>query len=117
MKPSEIKKLIIESMDENNPPTAFLEKLEEEGITYDFAEGFTGKVTDRLYRAGLIVNGHIDFVRNLNLAFNRIAITGIAAIVLLLISIFIMEGSFSFNTFLGIGNSYDESIICLITGN
>jgi hypothetical protein len=53
----------------------------------------------------------------MNLAFYRVAITGIAAIVVLLISIFIMEGSFSFNSFLGLKDNYSESIICLLTGN
>jgi hypothetical protein len=53
----------------------------------------------------------------MNIAFYRIALTGVAAIVLLLISIFLSEGSLSFNTFLGMGESYDESIVYLLTGN
>jgi hypothetical protein len=28
-----------------------------------------------------------------------------------------MQDSFSFNSFLGLGDSYDESIVYLITGN
>jgi hypothetical protein len=43
-------------------------------------------------------------------------LTGIAAIVLLLISIYLKEGSISFNSFIGMGNIYDESIVCLLTG-
>jgi hypothetical protein len=48
--------------------------------------------------------------------FYRIALTGVAAIVLLLISIFMMEGSVSFNSLIGLGSTYDESILCLLTG-
>jgi hypothetical protein len=46
-----------------------------------------------------------------------VALTGVAAIVILLISIFFVEGSISLNSLLGIGDTYDESIICLLTGN
>jgi hypothetical protein len=53
----------------------------------------------------------------MNFAFYRVALTGVAAIVLLLISIFLMEGSLSFNSFLGLKDNYDESIVCLLTGN
>jgi hypothetical protein len=55
-------------------------------------------------------------MKSLNFVFNRIALTGIAAIIVLLISIFLMEGSLSFNSFLGLSDSYDESIVCLLTG-
>jgi hypothetical protein len=53
----------------------------------------------------------------MNFAFYRIALTGVAAIIVLLVSIFLREGSFSFNSFLGLSDNYDESIVCLLTGN
>jgi hypothetical protein len=53
----------------------------------------------------------------MNYVFYRIALTGVAAIVILLISIYLMEGSVSINSFLGLGDTYDESIVCLLTGN
>jgi len=34
-----------------------------------------------------------------------------------LISIFVIQGSLSFDSFLGLGDSYDESIVYLLTGN
>jgi hypothetical protein len=114
---SEIKNLIISSM---NPETDAIDvsaKIEEAGVSFDFKESFSDKVLDRLFTAGVVVTREIDFVRSLNLAFYRIALTGVAAIVVLLISIFLMEGSLSFNSFLGLSNSYDESIVCLLTGN
>jgi hypothetical protein len=35
----------------------------------------------------------------------------------MLVSIFLREGSLSFNSFLGLSDNYNESLICLLTGN
>jgi hypothetical protein len=117
MKPSEIKDLIISSLDADAIPGKASRKLEDEGISYDFYPSFSDKVLGRLFTAGLTINREVDFVKSMNFVFYRIALTGVAAIVLMLISIFLMEGSLSFNSFLGLNDSYDESIVCLLTGN
>ncbi len=116
MKSSEIKDLLISSLDANADTNEVSMKLEKEGVSYDFKKGFSEKVIDKLFKAGIIVAKEVEFVRYMDFAFYRIAITGIAAIVILLVSIFLMEGSLSFNSFLGLSNSYDESIVCLLTG-
>jgi hypothetical protein len=117
MKPAEVKELIIKSLSPDQNSDDILRKLEDAGVNYSFREGFREKVLDRIFTAAVVVNREIEFVRSMNRAFYRIALTGVAAIVVLLISIFLMEGSFSFNSFLGLSNSYDESIVCLLTGN
>jgi hypothetical protein len=117
MKTEKIKKLIIDSLERDNPAEDTLGKLEEEGVTYTFESNFRDKVIYRIFTAGININREIEFVRSLNFAFYRIALTGVAAIILLLISIFVMEGSLSFNSFLGISNNNDESIVFLLTGN
>ena len=117
MKPSEIKKLIIGSMDADAAPEEIARRLEEEGISYDFSKGFSDRVIDRIFSTGVTILRQREFVRSLNYVFYRVALSGVAAIVILLISIFFMEGSLSFNSFLGLGDSYDESIVCLLTGN
>jgi hypothetical protein len=117
MKPAEIKELIINSLSEENNSEDTMRKLEQAGVKYSFREGFRDKVLDRIFSAAVTVNREIEFVRSMNSVFYRIALTGVAAIVLLLISIFLMEGSLSFNSFLGLSNNYDESIVCLLTGN
>ena len=104
-------------MNADADPAEVSGKLEEEGISYDFSKGFGDKILDKLFSAGLTVNREVEFVKSMNFAFYRIALTGVAAIVVLLISIFLMEGSLSFNSFLGLSDSYDESIVCLLTGN
>jgi hypothetical protein len=117
MNTSEIKKLIISSLNADADPVDISRRLEEEGVTYNFSHNFGDKVLNKLYSAGMTVNREVEFVKYMNFAFYRIALTGVAAIVILLISIFFMEGSLSLNSFLGISNNYDESIVCLLTGN
>jgi hypothetical protein len=94
-----------------------MKKLEEAGVKYSFDEDFRDKVLLRIYSAAASVNQEVEFVKSMNSIFYRIALTGVAAIVLLLISIFLTQGSLSFNSVLGLSNSYDESIVCLLTGN
>lgn len=117
MKPSEIKKLIIGSLSSDSDSVEAARQLEKEGLSYDFSSGFSARVTDKIFSASSTVIRQVEFVRSMNFAFKRIALTGVAAIVILLLSIFIMEGSFSVNSILGISDSYDESIVCLLTGN
>ena len=117
MNAAEIKKLIINSLDTDSDPIEVSGKLEAEGISYKFSKNFGERVLNKLFSAGIAVNRDVEFVKYMNFAFYRVALTGVAAIVILLISIFLMEGSLSFNSFLGLGNNYDESIVCLLTGN
>jgi hypothetical protein len=117
MNTSEIKNLIMSSLHEDSNTSEVSRRMEEEGITYNFNEKFRDKVLDKIFSAGLKVKREVEFVKYMNFAFYRIALTGVAAIVILLISIFLVQGSLSFNSFLGISDSYDESIVCLLTGN
>lgn len=117
MNASEIKKLMISSLNADADPVEVSRRLEEEGISFDFSQNFGDRVLNKLFSAGLKVNREVEFLKYMNFAFYRVALTGIAAIIILLISIFLMEGSISFNSFLGLSNNYDESIVCLLTGN
>lgn len=116
MNPTEIKKLIIESTAEEADPYEIPEKLENEGVSFDFSSEFNDQVISRIFKQKLTVISDSDFGRSLSTVFYRIALTGVAAIVILLLSIFLMEGSISFNSFLGMGNTFDESVFCLLTG-
>jgi hypothetical protein len=117
MNPTEIKNLLISSLNTDTDPIEASRRLEEKGISFDFSKSFGDKILDKLFSTGLTINREVEFVKSLNFAFYRIALTGVAAIIVLLISIFLMEGSLSFNSFLGLSDSYDESIVCLLTGN
>jgi len=117
MKPDKIKELMINSLSPDLSSDDTWKKLEEAGATFSFRQNFHDRVLDSIFSAGIAVNREIEFVRSMNFAFYRVAFTGIAAIAILLISIFIMEGSLSFDSFLGLKDNYDESIVCLLTGN
>jgi ABC-type maltose transport system permease subunit len=117
LNPSELKDLIISSLHQDTDTSEIPGRMEEEGISYDFSEKFGDRVLNKLYSAKLTVRREVEFVKYMNFAFSRIALTGVAAIVILLISIFLMQGSLSINSLLGISDSYDESIVCLLTGN
>ena len=117
MNASDIKRLVINSLNTDEDPVDVSRRLEEEGVTYNFSHNFGDKVLNKLFSAGMTVSREVEFIKYMNFAFYRIALTGVAAIVVLLISIFLMEGSFSLNSFLGLGDNYDESIVCLLTGN
>jgi hypothetical protein len=117
MKTSEIKKLLISSLNADTDTIEISNRMEDSGISYDFKDGFRDKIINKVFSTGMTVNREVEFIRSMNFAFSRIALTGVAAIVILLISIFLMEGSISFNSFLGLSDSYDESIVCLLTGN
>ncbi|MGA1978317.1 MAG: hypothetical protein ABSG89_10740 [Bacteroidales bacterium] len=116
MKPEDLKKLIIQSLDNDADPKDIAGKLEGERLFYDFSQGFKEKVIDRLFSASHSVIKEVELVRDLNFIFKRIAVTGIAAIIILTISIFLMQGSFSLNSLFGLSNDYNESIICMLTG-
>jgi hypothetical protein len=117
MKSSEIKELLISSVNADADTSDISGKLEEEGITYDFSESFSNTIINRIFSIGLTLSSENEFVKYMKFAFYRVAITGVAAILLLLISIFLKDGSLSLNTLFGMSDSYDEGIICLLTGN
>ncbi len=117
MKASEIKKMLIRSLDSDSDTGEFSRMLGDAGISYDFSNGFSDRVIQKITAGGARVISQSEFLRNMNFVFYRIALTGVAAIIILLISIFLMEGSLSLDSFLGLGDTYDESIICLLTGN
>jgi hypothetical protein len=117
MKSSEIKKLLISSLDEETDTAAIHDEIEREVVSYDFSGNFSQRVLEKVYSSGTAISRQVEFIKYMNFAFYRVALTGVAAIVILLISLFFIEGSFSLNSLLGLNDNYDESIICLLTGN
>ena len=117
MKTKELKELLIRSLDSEADNSDLAGRLEEEGVSYNFSKNFSDKVISSLYATGITNNREVEFVKGMNYIFYRIAFTGIAAILVLLLSIFLSEGSLSLNSFLGLGNGYDESIFYVLAGN
>jgi hypothetical protein len=117
MKAEEIKDLLLNSLSNDELLENQKSKLEDAGVSYSFGNGFTEKVLERIFIARESISQKVEFMKYMNLAFYRIALTGAAAIILLLISMYLTEGSLSFNSLMGLGDNYDESIICLLTQN
>lgn len=116
IKSSEIKRMIISSLD-NEPGDEKDATGLREALAWDFRDGFEKKILGRISNEGIIVKRQYEFRHNLNLAFYRVAFTAAAAIILLMLSIFLKEGSLSFDSLLGMSDGYSESIVCLLTGN
>ena len=116
MKQEEINRLfslITAEPDENDRSDMTLQMLRE---SYDFSPGFTARVLGRIHEEGrfLIHNG---LMITMNRLFIRIALSGAAAIILLVLSVYLSGGDLSFDTLLGLGNSTDEGMITLLSGN
>ena len=94
MKVTDLKELLIRSLDSESDPEVMSGKIEEAGVTFRFSDGFRDKILEKVYASGSAVVREVEFVRNLNSVFYRIALSGAAAIVILLISIFMIQGSF-----------------------
>ncbi len=116
MESSELKKLIINSLNNDTDPAESCKRLQDKGVSFSFSNGFTDRVLDALAASGLVTMNKNEIEDSIRIIFYRIAIGGIAAILILFVSIMLSEGSFSLNSLLGLSNTYDESIISLLTG-
>jgi len=118
MENSELKELVVNSLDSNADPAEASNRLQAEGVSFSFSDDFVGRVLDAVTATGLIAlnDNENEIAGSIRTIFYRIAIGGIAAILILFVSIVLSEGSFSLNSLLGLSNTYDESIISLLTG-
>jgi len=114
MKSEKAKRLLAEALDPASDPHSSLSLLESAGVAYTFSQQFTERVMDQVFNQ--IVYRQTEFLRTLNNVFTRVAFAGVAAILLLLVSIFFMEGSLTFNSLVGISESFDENLISLLAG-
>ncbi|MBP8960475.1 MAG: hypothetical protein KBG40_08640 [Bacteroidales bacterium] len=117
MKTEKIKNLILKSLTGDEPDAEVVNNIREATGDLSFSEGFTDRVLDRIFTRDAGANRDIEFLQSLNKVFYRIALTGIAAIIFLVISIYISQGSLSLDSFLGLGDIADESIVYILTGN
>lgn len=117
MKSNDLLNLIEKDMASESAADVLRHRIASEGVDYSFGSGFTERVINRIFSGAIVVNRQLDFVRSMNSIFYRVAFAGVAAIILLLISIFIAEGTISFNSIVGISESFDENLIGLLTDN
>ena len=115
MKPSKIKELMINSLDENANVAEIAESFEREGLSFDFSEDFENKVFDELFGKSINVeNENTVFSKSFLSLCNKVSMIGAAAIIIFIISIFFTQGEISLNSLFGLGNVYDEGMIYLL---
>ncbi len=93
------------------------EKLREmrgllSSTSYSFGSGFKDKLMEKLQQEKGPVLLRPDFNRALHNGFKKVLLTGVAVIVLLLLSVYLTEGSF--DVFTGEGLTSDENLISYI---
>ncbi len=91
------------------------EKQEMERMRKTFSEyapsfkpGFSERITNKIYH---IANND----DNLWFLFKRFALTGVAAIVFLLITVYLSEGSFSLNSLLGLSDLTTDNLLLALS--
>lgn len=78
---------------------------------YQFQYGFTDRVMNRLTKSKNGKSIEFNFARDLNRIFMRVAITGVAAIILLLLSIYLTTGSVSIDSLSGAESYSEDNVI------
>lgn len=74
---------------------------------YSFSSGFQEKVMTKVYEEKEPLILRPEFNRSLFTVFKRVALTGVAAIVILFLSIYLSDDSFTFNSLTG-GEPYSD---------
>lgn len=124
----EIRNLLIRSLDEELVPSEMerLERLLSESYElreekrkllemrglisskqYSFSDNFQAKVMDRIAEESEPLILQPEFNRSLFTVFKRVALTGVAAILILFLSIYLSNDSFTLETLTG-GDSYSD---------
>jgi len=97
---------------ENQENEDFVKSLRS---SFRFAPGFKERIMNSLPELP-VYSIFDDLTYRINSLTMKIAFTGVAAIIILAISIFLSWGNVSVDSILGVGNTYDESMISLLTG-
>lgn len=114
MKPEKIKDLFLRSLSSDIDGDE-REILERELFTdHRFSEGFSEKIMKKIARGKVLLNGKRELLRSFDSIFMRVAIPAAAAVVILIISILLSQGSLSYDTLLGIDNEVDGMLISLL---
>ncbi|MDR2887069.1 MAG: hypothetical protein LBV26_03550 [Bacteroidales bacterium] len=109
-----LKNLIVNSLGKDNDDGKITSELLAE-IDYDFDKGFEENVLAKIFNTGKVIR--YEFDRRLKFAFRSVSIATAAAVILLMISIFLQEGNLSIDSLLGVGDGYSESMVSLLTGD
>ena len=81
---------------------------------HNFSAGFHNRVMQAVSdeKKGKVIS--MDFTRSFTTMFNRIAVAGVAVIVLLVISLYISHGSLNVNTFTGVDPISQDNLVSVL---
>ncbi len=81
---------------------------------HSFSDGFHNRVMQAVSdeKKGKVIS--MDFTRSFTSMFNRIAVAGVAAILLSVISLYISHGSLNVNTLTGIDPNSEDNLISVL---
>jgi len=114
MKPEKIKDLLLNSLFSDLEDDE-REVLEKELLTdHKFSDGFRDRVMRSIGSGRALLNGKREILRSFDSVFMRVAIPGAAAIIILVLSILMSQGSLSYDILLGIDNDVDGVLISLL---
>ena len=82
--------------------------------SYSFSDGFHNRVMQAVSdeKKGKVIS--VNFARSFTIMFNRIAVAGVAVIVLLVISLYISHGSLNVNTFTGVDPVSQDNLVSVL---
>ncbi len=109
------KELLMNFLGERSPEESKL-LLNAAGVDFNFEDGFEKRVLERISQLKYGVMKERDLFKSINTVFLRVAISGVAAILLLIFSIFLSGEPVSFQSLLGLGNNVDETVLTLLAG-
>ena len=81
---------------------------------HSFSDGFRNRVMQAVgdEKKGKVIS--MDFTRSFTSMFNRIAVAGVAAILLLVISLYISHGSLNINTITGVEPVSQDNLVSVL---
>ena len=82
--------------------------------SHSFSDGFHNRVMQAVSdeKKGKVIS--MDFTRSFTSMFNRVAVAGVAAIALLVISLYISHGSLNINTITGVEPVSQDNLISVL---
>jgi hypothetical protein len=114
MKREEANELVLRSLTEDIS-VKDRELIESELLVdSSFSYGFVDRVINRIETLKRPSFFRPEFIRSMDIGFRRVALTGVAAILVLTLSILLNQGSLSYDTLLGIDNMVDDSLVSLL---
>ena len=114
MRNNDLKELVLRSITEDISDAERMQIEERAIYDYSFSNDFRERVMARLNPAEAWLLFGIDFMKSFDVIFKRVALVGLAAIIILAVSLFLSQGSLSYDTLLGLDNHVDEGLISLL---